>query len=392
MRRPPTPPRALAPATLALASALATLALVTAARASPWDEVAHPHRSRCAQLVAEANKLAEAQQWKGATQAARAAGALCPSDRAVAQSAGDVLLAAREYADARRELERARALADANPAPRERELSLAYALGVAREMTGDLDGAIEEHRRLESSGGLPAPNQYLVHERLGDELMAAGRLADAIDEYRRAAVLAQSRPMVRFALAVALDRDEQIDQAHNALAAVLAVDPELRGLAAAERDLVPREDVYYYRALALLERGATAEARLALRTFVAELPASPYLARARRRLADADEHVDARELEPSVAGTPGLSAADRAAWARALGPVVGALESCLPAQRLVRVRLQVANGGVATDPQHPAAECLDRVLSRIDASASSGLRSGSVVLPLAGRRGAASLP
>jgi len=372
-------------ATIALA--LAMLGVVTAAHASPWEEVAHPHRRRCAQLVDEANKLAEVQQWRAATQAARAAAALCPSDRAVVQSAGELLLNAHEHADARLELERARALADANPASRERELSLAYALGVAREMTGDLDGAIDEHRRLESSGGLPSPNQYLLHKRLGDELMAVGRLAEAIDEYRRAALLAPpTKPIVRLALAVALDRDEQIDQAHNELVAVLALDPELRCLTAADGAIIPGEDVYYYRALALLARGATAEARAALRTFIAELPSSPYVAHARRRLADAEQHVDLRELELSV------PAVDGAALARALGPVVGGLEACLPAQRIIRVRLQVANGRVTTEPHYPAADCLDRVLSRIDTGALSTLRSGTVVLPLAGRRGAASLP
>jgi Flp pilus assembly protein TadD len=365
---------------------LATLGLVTPARASPWDEIAHPHRRRCAQLVAEANKLAEMQQWKGATQAARAAAAFCPSDRSVVQSAGEILLNAHEDADARQQLERARSLADANPEARDRELSLAYSLGVARAMTGDLDGAIDEHRRLESSGGLAAPNQYLVHKRLGDELMAIGRLAEAIDEYRRTVLLAPTKAIVRLALAVALDRDEEIDQARTELVAVLAVDPELRCLASTDGTTIPREDVYYYRSIALLERGATAEARAALRTFVAELPASPYVAHARRRLAEAEQHVDARELEPAVAGV------DRSLLARALGPVVGTLEACLPPPRVVRVRLQLTGGRLTTDPQYPAAECLDRVLSRIDASTLSGVRMGSVVVPLAGRRGAASPP
>ena len=299
------------------------------------------------------------------------------------QSAGELLLNAREHADARLLLERARALAD--PAPRERELSLAYALGVARELTGDLDGAIDEHRRLEASGGLPSPTQYLGHAKLGEELMAAGRLAEAIDEYRRAVSLAPTRPIVRFGLAVALDRDEQIDQARGELAAVLAFDPELRCLAAEPAATVPREDVSYYRALALLERGATAEARATLRTFIAELPTSPYGAHARRRLADAEQRIDPREVDPSAAGM------DRAALARALGPVAGPLEACLPAPRVVRVRLQVAHGRISAEPQHPAAECLDRVLSRIDASLLGSVRAGAVVLPLAGRRGAATL-
>jgi len=365
----------------------AVVSMAAVAAASPWEEVAHPNRRRCAQLAEEASKLADSHQWKLATQAARTAVALCPSDRAVLVAAGEALLAAHEFSEGRQRLERAHALPDGTPAPRDRERSLAFLLGFAREVTGDLDGAIEEHRRLEAMGGLPAPKQYLVHYNLGDELMAAGRLGEALDEYRRAVALAPpTKPVVRLALAVALDRNEQTDQARNELAAVLAFDPDLRSLSADDYVFVPREDVYYYRALALYERGATAEARVNLRTFLAEVPSSPYLARARERLAEAEERVDPRELE---AVAPGL---DRPALARLLGPVVASLESCLPAPRVVRVRLQLANTRLRAEPQHPAAECLDRALSRIDAASLGQARTGSFSLPLAGRRAAASPP
>lgn len=371
----------------ALVGALVIAAVAHRAAASPWDEVAHPNRRRCAQLVEEAAKLAEQHQSKPAAQIARVAVGLCPSDRLVLQGAGEVLLGAHEYAEARQRLERARALADHAPATRERELSLAFVLGFAREVTGDLDGAIEEHRRLEAMGGLPAPNQYLVHYDLGDELMATGRLTEAIDEYRRAMVLAPpTKPVVRLALAVALDRDEQVDQARAELAAVLAFDPELRSLGSDEYVFVPREDLYYYRALAAYERGATAEARFQLRTFLSELPSSPYAGRARQRLAESERRVDPRELE---AATP---AADRQVVARALGPVVAELEACLPVARVVRVRLVVAAGRIAAEPQLPAAECLNHMLSQLDTRLLATARGGSYLIPLAGRRGAASPP
>jgi len=372
---------------LAVVGALMVAATAHASPSSPWDDVAHPNRRRCGQLVEEAAKLAEQHQPKAAAQKARAAVVLCPSDRLVLQSAGELLLGAHEYVEARLRLERARVLADAAPATRDRELSLAFLLGFAREVTADLDGAIEEHRRLEAMGGLPPPNQYLVHYDLGDELMATGRLTEAIDEYRRAMVLAPpTKPVVRLALAVALDRDEQVDQARAEIVAILAFDPELRSLGSDEYVFVPPEDIYYYRAIALYERGATAEARFNLRTFLAELPSSPYAARARERLAEAEQRVDPRELEPAALGT------DRLLVARALGPVVTELESCLPGPRVVRVRLQVAGGRLAADPQHPAAECLDRVLSHIDTRLVVEARPAVVSVPLAGRRGAASAP
>ncbi|HEY2743338.1 MAG TPA: tetratricopeptide repeat protein, partial [Polyangia bacterium] len=363
------------------------LAVAVAARAgaTPWEEVAHPNRRRCLQLVADATTLADGRQWKSAAQAARTAASLCPSDRNILQHAGETLLGAREYAEGRQDLERAHRLVDA-PATHDDELSLAFLLGFAREVTGDLDGAIDEHRRLEAMGGLPPPNQYLVHYNLGDELMAAGRLGEAIDEYRRAVTLAGAKPVVRLALAVALDRDEQVDQARAELAGVLAFDPDLRSLDAEDYVFVPRAEIYYYRALALAERGALAEARLDLRHFLAELPTSPYAAHARRRLVDAEERVDPRELEVSAAGV------DSRAIARALDPVVAALESCLPGAKVMRVRLQLARGALHAEPDHPAAECLDRALSRVDARSLAALHAGSVVLPLAARRPAPSAP
>jgi tetratricopeptide (TPR) repeat protein len=359
---------------------------VPSAQAGPWDEVAHPHRRRCVQLIDDADKRADARDWAGALPAARTAVSLCPSDRGVLQRVGKILLGGHEYASALQQLERARALSERASGTREQESELAFHLGFAREVTGDLEGAIGEHRRLEAMGGLPTPNQYLVHYNLGDELMATGRLGEAIDEYRRAVTLAPGRPVVRLALAVALDRDEQIDQSRTELSGVLALDPELRNLAADDYVFVPAADLHYYRALALLERGATAEARVALRAFVAAVPGGPYTAHARKRLADAEQRVDPRELEITGIGV------DTRAIARALGPVLASLEDCLTPHGVAHVHLEVGRGGLRAEPQHPAAECFNSALSRIDTSLLAGVKPGTVTMPLAGRRGAASLP
>ena len=356
------------------------------AHAGPWDEIAHPHPRRCSQLVDEATRRGDAKEWNAAIRAARSAAALCPADRGVLQRAGETLLGGREYAEALQHLERARALADRAVLPREQELALAFHLGFAREVTGDLEGAIVEHRHLEAMGGLATPNQYLVHYNLGDELMATGRLAEAIEEYRRAVTLSPGRPVVRLALAVALDRDEQIDQSRAELSGVLALDPELRNLNGEDYVFVPAAEVHYYRALALLERGSTAEARLALRTFLSLQPLGPYAARAEERLAEAERRVDARELEVSGGGI------DTRAIARALGPLVGALEDCLVARGVTRVRLEVGRGSLRAEPRHPAAECFNGALSQADAALLLGVKAGTVTLPLSGRRAAASPP
>lgn len=371
------------------AAAIAVLGVGTAAVAGPslWDDVANAERQRCRQLLAVADRLA-GKDARAAVQALRKVGERCGNDRAALQAAGETLLSMRQLSDGRLLLERARVLADASPSGSpERDASLAFHLGFAREVTGDLAGAIEEHRRLESMGGLPSPNQYLVHYDLGDELMAVGRLSEAIDEYRRAVALAPDKPVPRLALAVALDRDEQVDRARVELNTVLTLDPELLRLTSDEYIFVPAADAFYYRALALLARGSAADARLALRTFLRELPDGPYAAVARERLASAEQLVDARELEVSSRDV------DTRALAHLLGPVVGGLEDCLPDGRVVRVRLLVVGRGrLRSEAGHPAAECLNDVLSQVDTSRLRIGIHGSVLLPLAGRRTAASRP
>jgi tetratricopeptide (TPR) repeat protein len=225
-----------------------------------------------------------------------------------------------------------------------------------------------------------------VHYDLGDELMAAGRLTEAIDEYGRAVTLAPDKPVPRLAHAVALDRDGQVDRARAELDVVVTLDPALQRLDGADYIFVPAADVHYYRALALGARGSAAAARAELRAFLTELPEGPYAAHARQRLAEAELRVDPRELEVSSA------AIDTRAVARALGPVVAGLEGCLPAPRVVHVRFLVSPGRLRSEPGHPAAECLDLVLSRVDTDPLRRVTTGSVAVPLAGRRSAASPP
>ena len=81
------------------------------ARAAPWDDVAQPNHRRCDHLIEEASQFGDSHQWKAAVQAARSAVALCPSERTILQRAGETLLGAREYAEGRERLERARLLA-----------------------------------------------------------------------------------------------------------------------------------------------------------------------------------------------------------------------------------------------------------------------------------------
>jgi tetratricopeptide (TPR) repeat protein len=353
----------------------------SAAPASLWDDVAQPEGHRCAALLDEANHLLSSNQPRVAIQTLRALVKVCSADREAHQLLGETLVAQREYPAARIALERAREIslteeaAGPSDARGAREVSLAFHLGFVREVTGDLEGALREHRRLEALGGLGS-NEYLVHYDLGDELMALGRLDEAIDEYRRAVRLAPEKPMARLALAVALDRNQQGDKSRIELLVALSLDPQLRCLFADEYVFVPAADVHYYLALGFLGRGLRAQARAALRQFIELEAVGQYLNRARQHLSEIERSIDPAELELS---NPGL---DGAALARAIGPLLPNLESCVPGPLTTKVKLTVVRSGLraADDP----GACLNAALATLRLA---GLRDGgSIVVPLAGRR------
>ena len=144
--------------------------------------------------------------------------------------------------------------------------------------------------------------------------MALGRLAEAIDEYRRAVALAPSKPIVRLALAVALDRDEQIDAvAHRARRRA-----RLRSRAAAAS--LPRTTSSCPPAeRALLPGAGAARARLDGRsarraaTFLARASGGSYAAHARQRLAE----PSGESTRASSRSSGGIESRARRAGARA---------------------------------------------------------------------------
>jgi len=304
------------------AAALAVLVACGAARAdgpSPlWDDVAHPDRPRCAALTAEARRHLQAQANEAAIALLRDVVRRCPDRFEGFALLGVTLAEGGQIADARWALERARLLAPDD----DRDALVAFHLGFVRSVGGELAGSVAELRRADALGGLNAPMRALLHYDLGDDLMALGRLGEAIDEYRRATRINPSEVMPRLALAVALDRDEQTGESQNELRAVLRVDPFLRKLYSGKYVFVPYADAHYYVALVEQVRGHFAAARAELRAFLAALPDGPYAARAREHL-ERVAGVDVRELNYGT----GVDAAHAAA---ALAPLVPELEQCLP--------------------------------------------------------------
>jgi tetratricopeptide (TPR) repeat protein len=367
--------------TRALALALVLFGAPAAAQVSPlWDDVVHPGRLRCRALVDQARpKLAVVAQREAALAALEEAARRCPRTFDGAGEAlellGEVWVAGGELGRARAALEQARRLADLAGA--DGDASLAFHLGLVRAAAGDLEGSLGEYRRALALGGLRGGDQWLLHYDLGDDYMALGRLDEAIECYRRAARAAANEPMVHLALAVALDRDGQLDEARAQLAIVLTIDPQLRQLKHERYIFIPPADEHYYRALAELGRGRLAEVRAALRAFLAALPDGPYRARA-RALAERADAVDARELTVTPGG-------DAPRIAAALTPLVAELERCLePGAAPVSVRLHRAGSALTVDGAGAPARCLEAALARVRLPAQPA--DLWIAVPLAPRR------
>ncbi len=258
-----------------------------------WDDVIHPNRLRCAELVDEARRRLGSRVLADKTSALELlseAARLCPHSYDVLALCGSARLENGEAQLALPLLERARALDDAGQGScagragcTTRDARLAFNLGLARAFAGDLEGSLIEYRRAEEAGGIP--DQWLLLYDLGDDLMALGRLTEAIDAYRRSVHARPNEVMPRLALSVALDRDEQLEKSRLELADALKIDPFVRDLASSHYTFLPAADRFYYVALTERANKRFGEARRALQAFLNALPESPYARRARRLLA-----------------------------------------------------------------------------------------------------------
>jgi tetratricopeptide (TPR) repeat protein len=244
-----------------------------------WEDVAHPNRPKCAALAADMRRVSTVRnsgEREFATTLLVRGLRACPKDVEVLTLAGDIQIKLGDTHGARTTLELARTIA---PAGEDRDALLSYDLGWARSLTGDLEAGLAEYRRAETLGGLRDP--WHLPYNIGDNLMALGRLSEAIFAYRRALRLAPHATIVRFALAVALDRDGQIDLSRAEMSQALSRDHRLATLTSGEWYFIPRGEHHYYLALAHRAKGKPAEARAHLAEFLKLLPDSPYAARAR---------------------------------------------------------------------------------------------------------------
>lgn len=121
-----------------------------------------------------------------------------------------------------------------------------------------------------------------------EALMAMGKLDDAIRRYALAESIDRSDQATLHALglAVAYDRDGQVQKSRDAVARALAADPGLRLFQGDDVFFVPDGDRHYYWGLIHEALDSRDDALRSFRQFLDELPTSRYAARARSHMDD----------------------------------------------------------------------------------------------------------
>jgi tetratricopeptide (TPR) repeat protein len=158
--------------------------------------------------------------------------------------------------------------------------TLDYQLGTCLLYAGDYEGAIEHYKRIITLKDSSAE----VEQKLGEALMALGRLDEAI-EFLESAISHTNRYEAQFILAVALDRAERLSESRTLLGWTVDRDRDLSTLRSADKTYAPADDEHYYLGLAyaLGTKRSPARKTLALyhfRQYLALAPSSPWRKRA----------------------------------------------------------------------------------------------------------------
>lgn len=171
------------------------------------------------------------------------------------------------------------------------DTTVAFEMGVAYSKLGKFQAAVDEYdlyERVRGSGRVSSSERATAHANAAEALMALGRLDEAIQRYRSALAYGSS-PLTYWGLAVALDRDEQVSRAMDAVK--LAMRAGMRTLTLPSVFFIPKGDVHYYFALGHLSEGKLDKAREAFQRFLQEVPKSQWAFRARAHLAELGKPV-----------------------------------------------------------------------------------------------------
>jgi tetratricopeptide (TPR) repeat protein len=202
------------------------------------------------------------------------------------------------------------------------EWSAPYELAVCQARAGKYEAAIEGLRRIL---GRAQSAQVVIYQRLGECYMALGRLDEAVESFRQGIRVSPYSADLGFALAVALDRDEDAAQAREVLSQALNRDPRAGSLSGANRVWIPPEDASYYLGLAYLGADDAPRSVLHFRRYLAQAGERGWSRRARARYEEA--------LAGAIAGqgldVRGSATLDQPKTAAAIARSDGAFQTCL---------------------------------------------------------------
>jgi tetratricopeptide (TPR) repeat protein len=267
-----------------------------------WDRMKRPAHKRYLELLAQGRALFDQRKYSDAVNLFELAIQLEDQDPEAWFYLGLAYNYLDRFADCATALGRADALAPGYlPQGWAKRHQLTFTMGICLSASGQPEAAVEQFQRALETDGLDNATRADIVYDLGDALHALGRLEEAIDAYERAIELVPGRHLYRFALAVALDRDEQGTRARDVMAEAVALDPGLRSFSANTTLFVPAYEEDYYRGFALevIPRVETRKlscdgwpsicrpkARVHFRRYVAAAGEGPWTARAKDHLHD----------------------------------------------------------------------------------------------------------
>ncbi|MCS6914715.1 MAG: AgmX/PglI C-terminal domain-containing protein [Myxococcales bacterium] len=182
-----------------------------------------------------------------------------------------------------RELDRTRAF----------DYEVAQVLGIVLSRLGRFAEAVAEYDTalalLPGQPGSPhrlRAQQATLLGNSAEALMALGRLKEAIARYSQAEAIdtTEQAALHTLGLAVAYDRDGQLEKSRDALVRSLTTDPAMKLFNSDSVFFVPPGDRHYYVALTAEAFGEREAAMEAWQQFLRELPQSRYAPRARAHL------------------------------------------------------------------------------------------------------------
>jgi tetratricopeptide (TPR) repeat protein len=336
-----------------------------------WGRVAHPNQKRFQELIKRGEVLRRDRKPTDAAAVFREAVGLEPNDALGHWSLASILWDQKQWAECARSIKRIAQLKPGFKPPDEGATSTRYDLiaGMCLTLSGDVDLGIGHYEKVIAGNAIGATgvNLALVHIYLADALQSLGRLEEAIDHYGRSMVINRNQPMAAFGLAVALDREEQLERAREVMLAGLKLDPNMYNVFKDGKEqwtFIRREEAFYYLGFGheILSRGETnpqgyrATSVVSFRKYLSLASDGPWSIRARQHLAS---------LGPTAFGPSELwmsgGEKEKAAVSAALLGAGPTLQRCIEGQPATAVRVTLSF--VPVPPPKPVAAPVTRPVS-----------------------------